>query len=273
MIKITDLHFSYNTHDETEPPILNGINLSIQAGESVAVMGANGSGKTTFARCLNGLLLPERGSVKIAGLDTTQPNNLRQIRRKVGMVFQNPENQIVSTTVEREIAFGLENLGMDYDKMHEIVEKMLTRFDLTKYREHPPHLLSGGEMQRLAVASIVAMSPEIIIFDEPTSLLDPAHCNMILKLILELQQEKTEPPLTTIFITQFPHEALYFNRLLIFHQGRIYLDGSPAEIFLKRDELCKIGLEVPIEFEINDYLLKLSQGQVSLNPSDFLPIR
>lgn len=273
MIEITDLHFSYNMHAENDTPILTGINLNIQSGESVAIMGANGSGKTTFARCLNGLLIPTNGSVKIAGLETTQPDNLRQIRRKIGMVFQNPENQIVSTTVEREIAFGLENLGLDYEEMHAIVEQTLKRFDLSKYREHPPHLLSGGEMQRLAVASIVAMSPEIIIFDEPTSLLDPAHCNMILKLILELHQEKTEPTLTTIFITQFPHEALYFNRLLVFHEGRIYMDGSPAEIFLKRDELCEIGLEVPIEFEINDYLLKLSQGQVSLNPSEFLPIR
>ena len=168
MIRISNLIFEY-TNGEEKNRVLGGINLTIPEGESIGLMGANGSGKTTLARCLNGLLLPTEGDVFVDDLNTRLVTQISEIRRLVGMVFQNPENQIVSTTVEREIAFGLENLGMDYEQMHKNVDKMLQQFELQKYRTHPPHLLSGGELQRLALASVMAMSPKYIVFDEPTS--------------------------------------------------------------------------------------------------------
>ena len=167
MIRISNLTFNYPTAHESKSNALNEINLTLKDGESVGLMGANGSGKTTLARCLNGLLLPTSGDVLVDNLNTRNPMDLNEIRRLVGMVFQNPENQIVSTTVEREIAFGLENLGIPHDRMHGIVDQMLLRFDLERYRNHPPHLLSGGEMQRLALASVMAMSPKYLVFDEP----------------------------------------------------------------------------------------------------------
>ncbi|MFQ5864666.1 MAG: ATP-binding cassette domain-containing protein [bacterium] len=276
MIKIANLFFAYPTNTEAKTRVLNGIDLTIREGESIGLIGANGSGKTTLARCLNGLLVPTAGDVWVDGLNTKESSNLAEIRRRVGMVFQNPENQIVSTTVEREIAFGLENLGVPYDEMHRIVDEMLLQLDLEEYRQHPPHLLSGGEMQRLALASVMAMSPKYLIFDEPTSLLDPASRKMLLSLISELHLEnrKNEPSevITPLFITQYPEEVLGLDRLLVLHQGRIVFDDKPQEIFEKVDELHGLGLEVPIEFEVTHYLRKLSDGKISLNTSEFLPI-
>ncbi len=275
MIRISNLVFEY-TNGEAKNRVLDGIDLTIRGGESLGLMGPNGAGKTTLARCLNGLLLPTEGEVLVDDMNTNETAKISEIRRLVGMVFQNPENQIVSTTVEREIAFGLENLGMDYERMHETVDKMLEQFDLQKYRNHPPHLLSGGEMQRLALASVMAMSPKYIVFDEPTSLLDLASRKALLSLISEFhkknQTAENNCQISTIFITQYPEETLTFDRLLILNKGRIVLDDQPAEIFQKVKELKNLGLEVPAEFEVNHYLKKLSNGKLSLNTSDFLPI-
>ena len=277
MIKINNLIFEYpGSGGEEKNRVLDGIDLTIREGESLGLMGPNGAGKTTLARCLNGLLLPTEGEVLVDDMNTNEAAKISEIRRLVGMVFQNPENQIVSTTVEREIAFGLENLGMDYERMHETVNKMLEQFDLQKYRNHPPHLLSGGEMQRLALASVMAMSPKYIVFDEPTSLLDLASRKALLSLISEFhkknQTAENNCQISTIFITQYPEETLTFDRLLILNKGRIVLDDQPAEIFQKVEELKNLGLEVPAEFEVNHYLKKLSNGKLSLNTSDFLPI-
>jgi len=275
MIRILNLVFEY-TNGEEKNRVLNGIDLTIREGECIGLMGPNGSGKTTLSRCLNGLLVPTEGEVLVDDLNTNEADKIAEIRRRVGMVFQNPENQIVSTTVEREIAFGLENLGMDYERMHETVDKMLVQFNLQKYRNHPPHLLSGGEMQRLALASVMAMLPKYLVFDEPTSLLDLASRKSLLSLISEFQNKnKTEEialKISTIFITQYPEETLTFDRLLILNQGQIVLDDKPAEIFQKVEELKKLGLEVPAEFEVNHYLQKISDGKLSLNTLDFLPI-
>jgi len=275
MIRISNLVFEY-TNGEEKNRVLDGIDLTIREGESLGLMGPNGAGKTTLARCLNGLLLPTEGEVLVDDMNTNETAKISEIRRLVGMVFQNPENQIVSTTVEREIAFGLENLGMDYERMHETVDKMLEQFDLQKYRNHPPHLLSGGEMQRLALASVMAMFPKYIVFDEPTSLLDLASRKALLSLISEFhkknQTAENNCQISTIFITQYPEETLTFDRLLILNKGRIVLDDQPAEIFQKVKELKNLGLEVPAEFEVNHYLKKLSNGKLSLNTSDFLPI-
>jgi len=270
MIQLQNLTFEYTD----SPRGLDNISLTIHDGEFMGIMGANGSGKTTLARCLNGLRLPTAGDVWVDELNTKEPANLTQIRRRVGMVFQNPENQIVSTTVEREIAFGLENLGVPHDEMHRIVNEMLAQFDLEKYRQHPPHLLSGGEMQRLALAAVMAMSPKYLVLDEPTSLLDPPTRKMVLKLINGIHSKNRERAerIATILITQFPEEALGCDRLLILQRGRIVFDDRPAAIFQHVDELKSLGVEVPAEYEIDHFLKRLSDGKFSLNPADFLPI-
>ncbi len=276
MIKISNLTFEYPANQASNTNVLNQINLTIEEGESIGIMGANGSGKTTLALCLNGLLQPAKGDVWIDDLNTKEPASLAAIRCKVGVVFQNPENQIVSTTVEREIAFGLENLGVPTEEMHTIVDEMLQQFNLEKYRLHPPHMLSGGEMQRLALASVMAMSPQYLIFDEPTSLLDITSRKMVLELISNLHKNKNAKPqserISTLFITQFPEEVLLCDRFLVLHLGQIAFDGKPAEIFQRVDELKAIGVDIPVEFEVSHYLKEISDGQFSFNTSDFLPI-
>jgi len=247
MIQIENLSFTYSDEGTVSRTILDNVSLTIKPGEAVAIMGPNGSGKTTFARCLNGLLLPASGTVLIDGLDTRVQAQLPEIRRKIGMVFQNPDNQIVSATVEREIAFGLENLGVPCAEMHEIVDNMLTEFNLQSYRLHAPHYLSGGEKQRLALAAVMAMRPRYLALDEPTSLLDPKSRADILHIIKQLHCRQNHP-VTTLLITQFPDEALHADRLLVFHNGRILMDDAPARVFARVDELLAIGLEPPLEF-------------------------
>jgi energy-coupling factor transport system ATP-binding protein len=245
MIHVEHIFFEYADH-QVPKQILNDVTLSIREGESIAVMGPNGSGKTTFARCLNALLIPGQGLVTVDGLATRDFDNIPEIRRRVGIVFQNPDNQIVSTTVEREVAFGLENLGVPYDEMHQIVDDMLEKFHLQKYRRHSPHHLSGGEKQRLAFAAVMAMKPRYLVMDEPTSLLDPKSRREILQIIRDLHRHATDPPMTTIFITQFPEEALIADRLIILNQGTVYRDGEPNLIFNKIDDLEYIGLDPPV---------------------------
>ncbi len=271
MLQISNLHFSYEQADSAQST-LNGIDLSIKAGESVALIGPNGAGKTTFARCLNGLLLPTQGDVHINGESTKDRTQIIGIRQQVGIVFQNPENQIVSATVEREIAFGLENLGIERNRMHAIVDNMLDKFNLTQYRQHAPHLLSGGEMQRLALAAVMAMSPQIVVFDEPTSLLDPANQQLVLSLIADLHRQPVKDdhaPISTILITQNPEEALHCKRLLVLNQGQILFDDKPDVVFRKTDELKNVGLQVPAEYEIADYLKKCGQEKSTFDPTDF----
>ena len=267
MIRVTNLTFEYADGD-TRSRVLKGIDLTLREGEAVGMMGANGSGKTTLARCLNGLLLPTAGEVVVDGFSTADPRNLPEIRRRVGMVFQNPENQFVSATVEREIAFGLENLGLPHDEMHAIVERMLDRFNLEAYRTHPPHLLSGGEMQRLALAAVVAMSPRYLILDEPTSLLDVPARREGLSLLAQLREQG----MAVLLITQYPEEILPLDRLLICHQGKIVFDGPPDQGFRRVEALAEIGVDVPAEYAVNHYLEKASGGTLTLNPSGFLPI-
>lgn len=233
--------------------VLDDLSVSIADGEFVAIMGANGAGKTSFARCLNGLLLPTAGEIRIDGLSALDDQHLPAIRRSLGMVFQNPDNQIVSATVERDIAFGLENLGLPREEMVRRVDAMLSLFHLEKYRNHPPHLLSGGEKQRLAIAGVVAMQPRHLIFDEPTSLLDYPSRVELLNLAVHLNRgEKTftSEPLTILFITQFPEEALFARRLLVFDHGRIMFDGPPTTIFQQVEALHAIGLRPPVEFPV-----------------------
>jgi energy-coupling factor transport system ATP-binding protein len=250
MISVRNLILDLQTHEGSRR-VLAGISLEVADGEFVALMGANGSGKTSLARCLNGIYLPTSGEVSIDGLDTRDANALPEIRRRLGLVFQNPDNQIVAPTVEREIAFGPENLGMPRSEMHQRVDMLLKLFRLETYRQQSPHLLSGGEKQRLALAAIMAMQPRHLVFDEPTSLLDYESRCQLFELMTQLTSFSnpfSAQPLTLLIITQFPEEALFAQRLLIIDHGRLVMDGPPREIFLRVDELRQIGLQPPIEF-------------------------
>lgn len=260
MIQIRDISYFYSSDLDYQIPALKNINLQIREGECISIMGPNSSGKTTLARCLNGLLVPQSGEVIIDGLSTNDKTNILPIRRKVGMVFQNPDNQMVSTTVEREIAFGLENLGVPTETIHEVVTASLERFYLTEYRLYPPHLLSGGEKQRVALASVLAMNPKYLVLDEPTSMLDPRGRRELLNLLAEIKldnaRKKIMDQITVIFITQFPEEALEADRLIVMEKGSIVGDDDPKTVFQNVMKLREIGLEAPVEFEIMPLLLE-----------------
>ncbi len=258
MIRFEQVSVEYPLLQGERAVALRDIDLEIRPGEFVALMGLNGSGKSTLARVCNGLVAPTRGRVVIDGFELTADNrkHVPDIRRRVGMVFQNPDNQLVSTTVEREIAFGLENLGVAPAEMRRRVETVLKTFHLMDYRHHPPHRLSGGEKQRVALAAIMVMQPAYLILDEPTSLLDYQHQKRLMETILAMHQDKKNLPHTILHITQFPHEALLATRLIILHNGQIYLDGSPKSVFLQEDRLRAIGLEAPLEFSAYRLLRK-----------------
>jgi energy-coupling factor transporter ATPase len=258
MIEVHDLEFSYRLKDGDRLPALRGISLQISQGESVAIIGSNGSGKSTLARCLNALLVPQRGEVKVDGLNVGQRTNWEHIRRRVGMIFQNPDNQIVSTTVEREIAFGLENLALPAEQLRARVEEVIRQFHLSDLRHRPPHLLSGGEKQRLSIAAVVAMRPKYLILDEPTSLLDPVGRREVREL---LQRLFAQGEVTLVHITQFPEEAAEARRVLVLHEGELVMEGSPQEVFAQGDRLETFGLRQPFSMELAD---RLREAGVSL---------
>ncbi len=249
MIKVKNLKFKYNPEDKEW--ILKGLSFSMQKGERLALMGANGSGKTTLVRCLNGLLQIQEGEIEVNDLHLSQPENLYKVRSIVGMVFQNPDNQIVSTTVEREIAFGLENLGLPSQLIQEKVEKTLIEFDLTKYRTSSPHLLSGGEKQRLAFASVWVMDPEFLILDETTSMLDYSLRQQLFKF---LDQANKEKKMGILLVTQFSQEILNFDRLIILDKGKIMVQGKPQELFATYKNLPQWGIRLPAELELVQYI-------------------
>lgn len=241
VIEVANVSYDYRAGG-TPIAALRGVSLSIGEGEHIAVMGANGSGKTTLARCLNGLLTPTRGRVLVDGLAADRPETVWEVRRKVGMIFQNPDTQLVSTVVEREVAFGLENLGIPSQECHRRVDEALERFDLVRYRHHAPHLLSGGEKQRLAVASVWAMQPKYLVLDEPTALLDARGRHEVLDVLSELARDRH---VTIVHITQSPEEAAQTGRVIVLDQGRVLLDGTPGEVFARDSALAAVGLEVP----------------------------
>lgn len=247
MIKLEKVTYNYSISEGKVISALQGIDLEFKAGEYVAIIGPNGSGKTTLARLLNGLLVPTSGVVLVDGLDSKVKEDLKLIRQKVGMVFQNPENQIITTSVEREIAFGLENLNLPSEESRERVEWALSAFHLWDYKNSAPHSLSGGEKQRLAIASVLAMRPKYLILDEPTSLLDPEGRQMFNLLVKKLV---AEGKVTIINITQFPEEALLAQRLIVLDRGKILLDGSPEKVFEEEIKLKEIGLSTTRSLEI-----------------------
>jgi len=240
-IEINNLYYRPASFPPEKPDILRGISLSIEKGAFIAVVGENGSGKTTLVKHINGLLLPSKGSVRVEGMDTKDPQIGRKLRVKVGMVFQNPTHQIVASTVAEDIAFGLENLNLPSKTIQSMVSDQLISAGLTLEASRPPHLLSGGQIQELALAGVLTRQPSVILFDEPTSMLDPQSRSNLLSKILELKQKG----ITIIYITHHMEEAVKADRVIVLKQGQVALEGTPHDIFVKNKQLYEVGLEVP----------------------------
>lgn len=252
MIKVENLYHSYSQGKENEFEALSGINLEINEGEFLVILGHNGCGKSTLAKHFNSLLLPTEGQVFVDQLNTKDPSSLWEIRKRVGMVFQNPDNQLVATTVEEDIAFGMENLGFDRGTMHERIDEVLDKVKMAEFREKPPHLLSGGQKQRLAIAGIIAMRPAYLVLDEPTAMLDPQGRREVMDTIIQLNKEEG---LTIILITHFMEEAVLADRLVIMEEGKIVSQGQPRKIFSQVEKMKELRLDIPqvteIAYELN----------------------
>ena len=242
ILKTENLTFRYTTEEGAAPTVLDGVTLSIKPGEFVAVLGHNGSGKSTLAKHFNAILLPSGGRVYVDGLDTCGEDKLLDIRRQVGMVFQNPDNQIVASVVEEDVAFGPENLGVPSAEIRERVDRALAAVGMADYTRHAPHLLSGGQKQRVAIAGVLAMRPRCIVLDEPTAMLDPVGRREVLDTIRYLNREQG---ITVVLITHHMDEAAQAGRVVVMHDGHIVADDSPALVFQNVDGLRSLGLEVP----------------------------
>ena len=253
MIKIENLKHYYTDSDGNEVKALDGVDLSIEQGEFVAIIGANGSGKSTLARHLNCLLLPTDGRVEVGGLDTMEEKNMWDIRQQVGMVFQNPDNQIVAAVVEEDVAFGPENIGVPGPEIGPRVAKALAAVGMTEYAKHAPHRLSGGQKQRVAIAGIMALEPKCIVLDEPTAMLDPQGRKEIVSTVQKLNKEKQ---ITIIYITHYMVEALAADRVVVMEKGHIRFMGTPREVFSRVDELEALGLEAPLAAKVANELRK-----------------
>ncbi len=239
MIQVSDVTFAY---EEQKTPALSHVSAEIQQGEFVAVLGHNGSGKSTLAKLLNALYLPKEGTVVLCGYDTAKEEYVWEIRRRAGMIFQNPDNQIVATVVREDVAFGLENLGVPTDEMPPRIEKALSAVRMNKYAETEPHMLSGGQKQRVAIAGILAMEPSVIIADEATAMLDPSGRKEVLETVRQLNRQRG---ITVVWITHFMEEAVQADRVLVVTDGKISLSGRPAEVFDRVEEMRNMQLDVP----------------------------
>ena len=247
IIIIDQLSFSYQREEEEKKKkAVDQVSLTFRKGSFTAILGKNGSGKSTLAKQLNGLLLPTEGVVYVGGFDTREEEHVWDVRQTAGMVFQNPDNQLVSAIVEDDVAFGPENLGIDPEEIRRRVDKSLEAVNMGKFRKKPPHLLSGGQKQRIAIAGVVAMKPQCIIFDEPTAMLDPKGRQEIMSIIRELHEEG----ITVILSTHFMEEAAEAERVIVMNEGRVLLDGSPAEVFSQRQLLHSVNLDIPLAVEL-----------------------
>lgn len=259
MINIKNLSFKYDYEDEDAKEILKDINLEIKEGEFVALLGHNGSGKSTLAKLINGLLLPGEGDVLVDGMNTKNEEEIWDIRKTAGMVFQNPDNQLVATIVEDEVAFGPENMGIDPAEIRKRVDMALEDVGMSDYKKNAPHLLSGGQKQRVAIAGILAMSPKYIILDEPTAMLDPSGRREVIDTLLKLNKEERK---TIILITHYMEEAAISDRVVVMEDGNMVLSGSPREVFSKVDMIKGLGLDVPQVTELA-YELKKDGIEIS----------
>ncbi len=242
IIQTQELRFSYTTAEGVAPIVLDGVSLDIAEGSFVAVLGHNGSGKSTLAKHFNAILLPTGGKVYVDGIDTASEERLLDIRRTVGMVFQNPDNQIVANVVEEDVAFAPENLGVPPEEIRRRVDDALKTVGMYEYREHAPHLLSGGQKQRVAIAGVIAMQPRCIVLDEPTAMLDPIGRRDVLRTIKALNRERG---VTVVLITHHMDEAAQADRLVVMAKGRVVADGAPKQVFQDVEGLQKVGLTVP----------------------------
>ena len=247
IITIENLTFEYMRGEESQPVrAISNLNLEIERGSFTAIIGKNGSGKSTLAKNLNGLLLPTEGVIYVDGYDTRDDSSIWNVRQTAGMVFQNPDNQLVSAIVEDDVAFGPENLGIDPVEIRRRVDKALEDVNMGQFKKKAPHLLSGGQKQRIAIAGVVAMKPKCIIFDEPTAMLDPKGRAEIMSIIDELHAEG----ITVILITHFMDEAVRADRVIIMHEGNILLDGTPQQVFEQEELIRSVNLDVPLMVEM-----------------------
>ena len=266
MIEVRDVHFTYPHNNENESVVaLDGVSLHIEKGEFVGIIGHNGSGKSTLSKLLNAIIFPNQGDVIVSGLNTKDQENLWTIRQTAGMVFQNPDNQLVATIVEEDVAFGPENLGVPPLEIRERVDRALAIVEMQAYAHQKPHQLSGGQKQRIAIAGILAMEPECIIFDEPTAMLDPSGRREVMETIKRLNRDKD---MTVIHITHFMEEIVDADRVIVLDKGKIVLEGEPRTIFRQVKRLKEIGLDVPqmteLAYELRSEGMKISDDILSI---------
>ena len=253
IIRAEALRFSYTSAEGVAPVVLDGVDLSIQEGTFVAVLGHNGSGKSTLAKHMNAILLPSGGKVYVDGIDTVDEDRLLDIRRTVGMVFQNPDNQIVANVVEEDVAFAPENLGVPTEEIRRRVDDALKAVGMYEFVTHAPHLLSGGQKQRIAIAGVIAMEPDCIVLDEATAMLDPIGRQEVLSTVHRLNKEKG---ITVILITHHMNEAEDADRVIVMDDGKVAMDGTPREVFVQVEDLRAMGLTVPDTVDLLDRLHK-----------------
>lgn len=264
IIKIENVKFKYNNDDNKYA--LDGINLNIKKGEFTAILGHNGSGKSTLAKLINSLLLPTEGKIYVNDMDTSDESKLWDIRQTAGMVFQNPDNQLVATIVEEDIAFGPENQGVEPSEIRKRVDDALNAVGMYEYRKRPPHLLSGGQKQRIAIAGVLALNSECIILDEPTAMLDPSGRKEVIDTIKRLNKQEGK---TILLITHYMDEAVQADRVIIMDGGNVKIDGTPKEVFQNVEKIKKYGLDVP---QVTELAYELSLEGIDIS-TDVITIK
>ena len=262
IIEVDNLSFKYDPN--ATKYTLEDINLKVKKGEFIAILGHNGSGKSTLAKLINGQMNPTKGEVRVKGLSTVDEENILEIRKTCGMVFQNPDNQIVATIVEEDVAFGPENLGVKMPELRIRVDEALETVEMTEYKRHSPALLSGGQKQRVAIAGILAMDPDCLLMDEPTAMLDPIGREEIVKTMLKLNEKGS----TIVLITHFMEEAILADRVFVFNEGKISMEGKPREVFSEFDKMKELGLDVP---QVTELAFRLNQDGFDI-PKDILSV-
>ncbi len=261
-----NLRYTYPPDSEGNIKLaIDGVNITINKGEFVVVLGHNGSGKSTFAKHINALLIPTEGKISVSGYDTSKEENVWNVRSKAGMVFQNPDNQIVATIVEEDVAFGPENLGVEPKEIRRRVDESLKRVNMYDYKKHGPHLLSGGQKQRVAIAGILAMMPECIVLDEPTAMLDPSGRKEVINTIMDLNKNNG---MTIVYITHFMEEAVAADKIYVMDSGKVIVEGKPREVFQNEEVMKNLGLDVP---QMTELAYELNKSGVNIK-SDILTI-
>lgn len=266
MVKCSNVTYKYNANDQDVKIAVDGVSLDIKKGEFLVVLGHNGSGKSTLSKHINALLVPTEGKVYVDDMDTSDEQNIWKVRNKAGMVFQNPDNQLVATIVEEDVAFGPENLGIDSTEIRVRVDDALKKVNMYQYIKHAPHLLSGGQKQRIAIAGILAMRPDCIVFDEPTAMLDPSGRKEVINTIKEIN---CKYGITIVLITHYMEEAVEADRIVVMDKGKIVQEGTPREIFANVSLMKEIGLDVPqmteLAYELNKSGINITSDILTIN--------